>query len=77
MKHLKNIEQLANAIKELDMNGLKIEAALVHLKVDGQTYREIEQEFKNTFSTQRHIVNTMKLGVEFNDISFIILFPRS
>lgn len=76
MRHLKNIEQLANAIKELDMNGLKVESGMIELKVDGQTYREIEDEFKNTFP-HTYKVDAIKLGVEFNDISFIIMYPRS
>ncbi len=77
MKHLKNIEQLANAINELDMNGLKVEAALVHLKVDITTYHEIEDEFKNAFPHTHRTVDSMQLGIEFNDIAFTILFPRS
>lgn len=76
MKHLKNIEQLANAIKELDMNGLKVESGMIELKVDGPTYMEIEDEFKNTFP-HTYKADAIKLGVEFNDISFIIMYPRS
>lgn len=76
MKHLKNIEQLANAIKEINMNGLHVEAGLIHLKVDGATYHEIEDEFKNVFPHSYNI-DSIQLGIEFNNISFTIIYPRS
>lgn len=75
MKHLKNIEALSNAIKEIDMNGLRVESAMVELKVDRETYAEIEDEFKNSFP-HTYKIDSIKLGVEFNGISFIILHPR-
>jgi len=76
MNHFKNIEGFANALKEFNYNGLEINSAMVELKVSGEAYHEIEQEFKNAFPNTHQIVDSMKLGIEFNGISFIILFPR-
>lgn len=73
MKHLKNIEGFANTLKEFNHNGLEISSAMVELKVSGEVYHEI----KDAFLSRSMTVDSRKLGIEFNGISFIILYPRA
>lgn len=63
--------QLANVVKELDMNGLKIETALIHCQVSDQQFKELEKEYISAYNP-RGKIGLGQIGFDFNDVSIIV-----
>jgi len=76
MKNIRNIEQFAEAIGDVYMNGLSADSALIHVTVTREQFQEIEQEYIQSHSNSDIKFGLNQIGFEFNGISIIILKKR-
>lgn len=74
MIQIERIEQLSRAIVEIDCNGLRVENALVHLELNREDYRQLEDEWKILIDAK--LTHTRILGLRFNGIDFSITEKR-